>query len=86
MLPPLPQFFADAAWRHMVAFSQKLGERAGVWGPFYNAAINESPLIRPIGHLLPRGGEGSVLRTANFVHKIASVDLSRQTWRCPLKG
>jgi len=24
-----------------------------------HAAILESPLIRPIGHLLPRGGEGT---------------------------
>jgi hypothetical protein len=28
-------------------------------GDFLSAVIYESPLIRPIGHLLPRGGEGA---------------------------
>jgi hypothetical protein len=34
--------------------ANKLGERAGVRGHFSHAAFLESPLIRPVGHLLPR--------------------------------
>jgi hypothetical protein len=30
MLPPLPRFFADAAWCHMAAFLQKIGGEG--WG------------------------------------------------------
>ena len=30
MLPPLHQFFADAAWRHMAACSKKIGGEG--WG------------------------------------------------------
>ena len=58
MLPPLPQFFPmmrGVTWQHS---RKKLGERAGVKGPFNRAAILESPLIRPGGHLLPKGEKG----------------------------
>jgi hypothetical protein len=34
MLPPLRQFFADAAWCHMAAFLQKSGGEGRGEGPF----------------------------------------------------
>ena len=34
--------------------ANKLGERAGVRGHFSHTAFLKSPLIRPVGHLLPR--------------------------------
>ena len=37
-------------------------------------------LIRPIGHLLPRGGEGTLFHTTNFEYKTTSVNLRRQKW------
>ena len=73
-MPPLPRFFAEresnVRWQDR---RKKLGERAGVRGSFEHAALHESPLIRPIGHLLPRGGEGTV----SFDHLCRQTTLRR---------
>ena len=64
--------------------ANKLGERAGVRGLFQHEACQKCPLIRPVGHLLPRlGGEGTVERCDinpgnNLERKMISM------WRCPV--
>ena len=65
---------------------KKFGERAGVRGSFYTASTRESPLLRPNGQLLPRGGEGPLFHSANSGQETPSVNRSRQTWRCSLQN
>jgi MoxR-like ATPase len=49
-----------------------------------NAATCKIPLIRPVGHLLPRiGGEGTLLHATCTDQKTTSVNHTLQTWRCP---
>gem|GEM_PF-6706150 len=58
MLPPLPRFFADAAWCHMAAFLQKkLGERAGERGRF-SALLVRPPSSGLSGTFSPEGEKG----------------------------
>ena len=83
--PPLPQFFEDAASRHMAAFSQKIGgEGRGEGAVFerYHPSKPSHPAYRPPS---PRRGEGHLFHTANSAHKSTSLNPSRQTWRCPVR-
>ena len=43
-----------------------------------------SPLIRPNGHLLPRGGEGTI-HAVVFHGKRVVVNLKFRTWFCPVR-
>jgi hypothetical protein len=46
MLPPLPQFFAEAGWYSVAAFSQKFGGEG--WG---EGATPLSPFLPGIGRI-----------------------------------
>ena len=83
MFPPLPQLFADVAWRRMAASSKKTGgEGRGEGDALKRFHPRMFPLIRPVGHLLPRGGEGILCHTANSFlstsfYQICSVTVFR---------
>jgi hypothetical protein len=51
---------------------------------FYRAAIHESPLIRPIGHLLPRRGEGTSFRAAKIFQENTSLNRGVHSSRRPV--
>ena len=73
MLPPLPRFFAERELLDGRMDAKNWGRGLGC-------------LIRPIGHLLPQGGEGPLFRSANSGQETPSVNRSRQTWRCSLQN
>gem|GEM_PF-2075072 len=69
MSPPLSHFLRilrGVAWQPS---RKKLGERAGVRGSLQPADVYESPLIRPNGHLLPRGGEGTAFTQKKLIKR-----------------
>ena len=61
MLPPLPTFFADAAWCHMAAFLQKIGgEGRGEGAVFARYIPGNPPSSGVTATFSPRGGEGTL--------------------------
>lgn len=60
MLLHHPSFSSDLVRSHLAALSQNIGAEGRGEGPFLNAAIFESPLLRPTGQRLPKRKRDSV--------------------------
>ena len=73
MLPPLPQFFADVAWRRMTAFSQKNGgEGWGAGAVFRVMPPTKAPSSGLSATSSPEGEKG-----LNFTQQILITKLLR---------
>jgi len=64
---PLPQFvcvFAHCIMRQRRR--KRIGGEGRVRGIFSNAAMLDNPLIRPVGHLLPRSGQKGLVEALSL--------------------
>ena len=70
---------------HGSILKKNWGRGLGGGGRFRTLQSSKTPSSGLSATFSPGGGEGSLLRTAIFDNKTTSVNLGRQTWRCPAR-